>query len=183
MPGTTPSQRACDIAIMGFDRAAYEADQKWGMDRLPSLVPPATAARYARAYELLMRAFQNEDIDGIKAHAQNCIKGIAAMNRMAEEAGLKPMPPKVLEAEIDGLKIAVVEDPADMRFYNRSPDVVVYTLAEIQVAIKALAAQGSAIDHVKRHFPEANVTAIRPQKLPEKFWEDGGDAINLEGGA
>lgn len=44
--GIRKEEMMCDMAIAPMDRLAEQMDTIWGVDRLPELVSPATAAKY-----------------------------------------------------------------------------------------------------------------------------------------
>ncbi len=54
-------QIMCDYAIAPLDRLAIEMDNKWGIDRLPEIVSPATAARYGAAMAHLNASIEKAD--------------------------------------------------------------------------------------------------------------------------
>ena len=169
-----PNTVACDTALAPFDRAAIEADRKWGMDRLVELAPPEMAAKYGKALGLLNEAIQKDDPAQVAALAQNCIKGIAAMEAAAVAAGKQPLPPKVLEVEYEGGKYAVVQDPRDTNFYAADPGTVVFTMREVVRVMTEVMKADARIEETKKHFPNAEIRDVRTSpKLPDEFWETG----------
>lgn len=165
----------CDMAVAPFDNAARLMDRKWGVDRLPGLVPVPMAEKYGAALHALNEALGANDPAAVTANAENCIKGLKAMDAAAEAAGADKANPAVLEYDLDGFRFGILPgDGMDWPAVKAArPDLRFYSLREVGQALKAYA------DHVlvhaaKEHFPGAEITAIRPK--PDFDWKSG-DAI------
>lgn len=153
---------ACDHAIAPFDRAATMADRTWGIDRLPELVSPATAAKYGSAFAKLNAAIKANDPDECAARAAVCIRGMAAMDAEARAAGHTPMPSGFWMHEQDGNQIIVAQDMRDWPLIEKlHPGVAIFSMREV---FNALEAYGQTVVAVKQHFPAAQVTKITPIK-------------------
>jgi len=167
-PGATKNQIMVDHAVAPFDRAATECERKWGYDRLPELVSPATAARFGAAIAFLNDAINKSDPQQAATAAQNCIKGLGALEAEAVAAGhIKPQ--AITHGDVDGWAFRIVADAGDPAPKDGIPT---FTLREVGLALKA---QLSApiIEEVKKHFPRAEVTKTKPAVN----WKDGGDQI------
>ena len=157
-PGASAAEIQCDHALAPFDRMALEMDRKWGIDRLPALVSPETAAKYGSAIAKLNAAINASDPDDTAARAGVCIRGMHAMDREASAAGHQPMPPTIWEIEIGGRICGIIQDNADWPVVAaHRPGLTTYTLREVAIALdhnkNALA--------VKDQIPGAQITAIR----------------------
>ncbi len=175
--GSLPAHEVqVDYACGPFDRVAREMDAKWGIDRLPELVSPETAARYAKAVAGLNKAIDENNVDETIRWAASCIRGMQAMDAEAEAAGAKPASPECWEIEIDGMKVAVVKDDAAWPQIKKDrPELVIFTMREVAVALKEM--QFGNVVAVKHAFPAA--TMIDAKKKPAPDYEKGGDKIDF----
>ena len=157
--GATATEIQCNLATGPFDRAAREADLRWGVDRLPELVAPETAARWGVAMANLNAAIEANDPDLVVARVNACLRGFSAMDKEATAAGHQPIPPQAQEIEVDGVLCAIISDAAMWPVYqNVRPGVRVYTLREVA---NALSAYGRTVAAVKDQWPGAEVVAVR----------------------
>ena len=151
---------ACDHAVAPLDRLARQMDQKWGIDRLPELVRPETAARYGSALAKLNAAIAAEDPDETARRAQVCMRGLAAMNREAEEAGHEP-PDILAEYDLDGFHFAIMAENEDWAPIKAArPDLRLFSLREIAIALKHIA-DNPLIREVKDQFPMAEIASVK----------------------
>ena len=138
-PDGPPVLAACDYAVAPFDRAALDADQTWGQDRLPELVSPETAARYGAALGKLNAAIRSNDEAEVIARVNVCIRGLAAMDKEARERGHKPLSPTYWQGVINGRRVAIVREPGDWPVVARElPGASIYTLDEALRALETL---------------------------------------------
>jgi len=159
----TKEQIACDHAVMPFDRMAIAMDDKWGIDRLPALVSPETAARYGSALGKLNDAIAAANPAEVAARAAVCVRGMQAMDAEAEAAGAPKSPPEIIEFEHDGKRIGIMTDTAWWPALKaQRPDLTFYTLGDVGVALAFMQDHNPVIAEAKKHFPKAQVTAIRP---------------------
>ena len=165
-PDARATEIACDHAIAPFDRAAREADATWGIDRLPELVSPETAAKYGSAFAKLNAAINASDPDDCAARAAVCIRGLAAMDAEARAAGHQPMPSGFWMYEQNGDTIIIAQDMRDWPLIEKMhPGVPIFSLREVA---NALEAYGQTVVAVKQHFPGAEVKSSQPiEKQPE----------------
>lgn len=153
-----------------FDEAVRTMDVRWGIDRLPSLVPPEMAQRYGKAVAALNDAIMANDPEATRQNAVNCAKGLAAMDRAATEAGATPADPQIWQMEVDGFKFAIIRDARMWPALKKAqPDLVIFTDREIANAVKAY-----PLDAVKEAFPQSTITKIAPrERTPlEDFVDD-----------
>jgi hypothetical protein len=164
-----------DHAVASFDRAARIAESKWGIDRLPELVSPELAARYGGAIAYLNEAIAESDPDKAAAAAQNCIKGISAMEAAAIEAGHQP-PKATAHVDLDGWRIRIVAD-AGMQSAMPDDGIPTFTLREAARALQAYC-QLTPIEAAKRAFPNAEITKLPPMsEQPSALSRELNDSI------
>lgn len=168
--GAKPEDVACDFAMAPFDRAARDAERKWGINRLEGLVSPETAARYGSALGKMNAAMDAGDPAETATRAAVCIRGLTAMDAEAIAAGHQPIKAEAWEFDMDGKTCAVLRDDAAWPAYAAErPGVRVYSLREVS---NALAAYGQTVAAVKDASPGARVTAVRERTQLEKELND-----------
>lgn len=144
-----PEEAACDYAVAAFDRAATQADRTWGIDRLPELVSPETAAKYGSAIAKLNAALVAFDPAEVAARAGVCMRGLAAMDAEARAAGHTPTPSAFWHYEHEGRAMIIAQDVRDWPLIEAMhPGVQIHSLREVAVA---LAAHGQAVVSLDAH--------------------------------
>jgi hypothetical protein len=170
-PGASAMEIRHDFAVAPLDRAARIADERWGVDRLPTLVSSAMAEKYGRAIAHLHECMATDDPSLTAAAAENCTKGIAAMDAAAVAAGHIPNNPEIWWVDNNGRQFGFVRDPATIaQARTRHPGAAIFSVREAAVALDP-AAFGVATE-VLRHWPAAEVTAIRKPSPIEAQLED-----------
>lgn len=163
-PDAEAAEMECHYAVAPFDEDVWRMDAKWGVDRLPGLVSTETAARYGRALAALNDAIRAHNPEAVRQNAENCRKGLAALDREATQAGAAPANPEVWQMEVDGFKFAILKDnrmwPA---LRKQHPDMVFFTDREIALAVKAYHLDGPVIQSIKENMPNATVSKITPK--------------------
>ena len=167
-PDARASEIACDHAIAPFDRAATQIERTWGIDRLPELVSPETAAKYGSAFAKLNAAINASDPGECAARAAVCIRGMAAMDAEARAAGHQPMPSNFWMYEQEGNTIIIAQDMRDWPLIEKMhPNVPIFSLREV---FNALEAYGQTVVAVKKNFPSAEIKETR--KIDMSSMED-----------
>jgi hypothetical protein len=150
-------------ALLPLDRAASEMELKWGCERLPSLVSPATAALFGSAKAKLDAAIQANDPQEVVRRAEVMIKGWSKMDTEATESGHKALSPDIWShTTAGGMKVAVARSGAEAGKASKMESfqgVRIYSLDEI----------GRILDHdslrlvnaAKNVFPGAKIKKIR----------------------
>lgn len=176
-PDMRAAEAACHVAVAPFDRLARKMDRKWGIDRLPDLVSPDTAKRYGSALGRLNDAIRAANPDQCAHMAKVCMRGLAAMNTEAEEAGHAP-PGLLAEFDLEGFHFGIIGETGDWAPLAESrPGLRLYSLREVAIALKHQHGHPT-IDAVKQAFPQAQIgEPIKP--LPKSFWDNGGDEIPI----
>jgi len=155
-------------------------ENKWGLDRLPELVSPDTAARYGRLMADLMDALNDADPARVRDLATIGIRALNAMDAEARAAGHTP-DPEIWEIEHDGFRFAIIRDNRQWPELKRQrPDLVFYTETEVALALKQFGETG-VIASIKDAFPGAEIKSVDPigTNTPPGFWEKGGDKIDF----
>lgn len=164
-PDALASDVACDHAIAPFDRAATQAEKTWGIDRLPELVSPQTAAKYGSAFAKLNAAINASNPEEVATRAAVCIRGLAAMDAEARAAGHQPIPSNFWMYEQDGNTIIIAQDMRDWPLIEKMhPNVPIFSMREV---FNALEKYGQTVVAVKQAFPGAEVKEIRKTQIAQ----------------
>ena len=149
-------------ALKPLDLVASRMEAKWGCGRLPRLVTPELAAKFASAQQKLDDAINARDVQEVARRSDVMIRGWKALDSAAEEAGHPTMPSDTWSLKYEGLDYTVVLDRADVDKVARmsmTPERVV-TLNELLLAWKQWKATPFVSD-VKAHFPGAEARAVK----------------------
>lgn len=169
-PGASANEIAADFAAAPFDKAMRDAERVWGIERLPELVAPATAAKFGKAMAVLNEALASGNSDAAAAAAANCVKGITVMEAEARAAGHQQINPDFWEYDLDGFRFLVIRDMAEWpAAAEQRPGMTIYSLREVA---NALQHYGGMVAAVKDAFPGAQVAAVRKPTPLEAELED-----------
>src|SRR5690606_27231214 len=129
------ADRFAQAAVDRLDEIAHAMERKWGIDRLPKLVDPALAARFAAQAEKLNAALRSERPDAMAAQAAAMERAWKALDAAAIAAGHEPLAPMVWETVIPstGEIVAIVRTSEEASTIARERNGSVYTLAEVAV--------------------------------------------------
>lgn len=169
-PGATAEQIRCDVIVGPFDQAVREMDKRWGVDRLPEIVSPESAAKWGKAMAGLNSAIQDEDADKVKFWVEVCLRGLKAMDDEAFKAGHPLSDPQIWEYEFEGQIYGIIEDGRNWpAAYANRPNIVIFTMREVAIALHAH--RNGLVEAVKMNFPGAQITAIadRGKNLEDDF--------------
>lgn len=176
----TNQERQCDYGIAPFDRRATEMENKWGIDRLPELVSPDTAARYGRLMADLMDALNAADPEKVRQLATIGIRALNAMDAEATAAG-HTTEAAIWEIEHEGFRFVILEDERQWpELQRQNKERVYFTKTEVALAMKAYS-ENPMLAAIKGAFPEAEIKSTDPigtHKSPG-FWKNGGDEIDF----
>lgn len=179
-PDSTKAQIECDHAVSPFDRLALEMEMVWGIDQLPTLVPPEMARRYGAAVAHLNETIRESDTAACVAAVENCCRGLRTMDATAREAGAQPATGDFWEYELEAepgreaFRFAVMRDSHEWQTSKaKRPDLEFYTLREVAIALQAVAGK-FAVSEVKDKFPAAEITKVTVDPVN---WDLGGDKI------
>jgi len=160
--GATTAEIRTDYATGCFDEEARRMDRLWGVDRLPQLVPQDVADKYARALDALNQAINDADPERTAWAAQNCVRGMRKMSEMAEAAGHAKADQNAY-VEVHDDEGAVFAILLDDRFWpavrEARPDLTLVSKREAAIALHFK--KHELVREVAKHFPQAEVTAVR----------------------
>ena len=152
--------QAVTDALKPLDRVAVEMEARWGVGRLPRLVPPEMAARFGSAKHKLDEAIRANDGEAVAKRAAVMIRGWHVLDHAATEAGCEALPLRTVGVRHDGRAYVVAWDRADVHraaMLSDEPGRVV-TVHELLVAWEAMRAK---IAGVKAAFPGAEVVRAK----------------------
>lgn len=156
-------------AVEDADAAAIEMERKWGRGRLRLLVDADLREKFDRQRYLLNQALNHGELEDVRREAGRMAMAWRALDKRAEAAGKKILPPTVWEVALaDGSVAAIVrETELAQDVIAEGRNVRVYTLEEIGELISGFPALAKA----KEVFPGATVQRI------SQYREDPLDAI------
>lgn len=153
-------------AIIPTDTVAHEAERRWGVARLESLVSSATLTRWHEGWMLYSRAISTTDADAVERLAPKIAQAIRAMETEAEALGYQPLAPTAWEAPLaDGRVLVVTRTFAEAHALGAPSQAsdgrerVVWTMEELANVLPTLEITYAA----KVAFPGAKVTPL-PKK-------------------
>lgn len=168
--GATAEEIRADLSLAPFDHAAREMDKRWGVDRLPELVSPESAAKWGKAMAGLNGAIDAKDPDKVKFWVEICLRGMAAMDAEAVAMGRPVSDPMIWEHEYEGTVYGIIEDGREWpAAYAKRPGIAIHTMREVAVALHEH--RNGLVNAVKLAFPGAEVKAVRrkPSDLEDDF--------------
>lgn len=150
----------------GVDALAGEMETKWGVDRLRLLVNSEVRNKFDSQRAKLNRAIWHGDLDDLKREADRMCVAWRTLDRLATEAGARPIEPEVLaECSVNGTVIAIVRDTAHARAVQADGRRrQCWTLEEVE---RLLVAFPEAV-RAKSTFPGAEVVRSRTPDDPLK---------------
>ena len=153
--------------LQTVDETARRMEDKWGVDRLATLVSADTAAKFGSAKAKLDAAIDDNDADEVTKRAAIMQRGWEALDREATKRGYASLSITAWTWRDDGDRAhAFVRDVAEAHQYGKeNPGVAVWTMAEV---IRIVA----GFDHLSKNigsaakvaFPGAEIAAIRKSK-------------------
>ena len=161
---TSAIHEAIYHALRPLDGTASEMESTWGVDRLPSLVSPETAAKFGAAKAKLDQAIEAEDSQQVVRKATVLMRGWAAMAEEAIAAGHKPLEVEAWAWESEGGNAFMVcKSNAHAHALVERGDIGgrIYSLEEVCRIVEAVDKPG-LIGGVKDVFPDSTVSRVRP---------------------
>ena len=166
--GISKEEMMTDMAVAPMDRLAEQMDRTWGIDMLPELVSPETAAKYGSAMAKLNAAIEANDPAETQLRAEVVMRGLHAMDAEAKRLGAQPASTDVWEVELNGDKIGIMRDSrAWKQIEEQRPDLRLVTLREVAVALQFYdqSVAGKTTQAVKDAFGnQAEVTGYKRDK-------------------
>ena len=155
-------------AVLEFDKAATEYENRWGVDRLPELAPPELRERFYQQVYLMNQAISAVDWREVEHQCAVTLRGYAALEAAALGAGCKPLEAKCWQAAMpDGRVLCVCPDyheAGKVARQRKGENVLVYSVEEV-ANILATNGAAEAVNAVKAAFPGATATGSRKAEV------------------
>ena len=155
-----------DATIRTVDAHAREIERRWGIGRLPHLVPLEWGEKFRRQKAAWEKAcfecvdsLSAEDRDRVKSLGEAMLRAFAKLEQVAEMAGHFPEPPTSWEFMLkDGGLVVLVRDRAELAQIDlKGRQAHVWSLEEIAEIVARFPALAAAKDA----FPGAEVVSLR----------------------
>lgn len=169
----TVDEQKIDMMLAPLTRAIDLADRKYGIDVLPELVQPDTAAKWGMCLGKLNDAMDAGDVDEVAKWVGASIRGLAYLEAEVAASG-------ALRASLDFFEIedgngniyAVMDDGRSWQELEAQyPGRTFVTRREAAVALSFYRqnAIGIMTAEVKQHFPKAEVIGINDDSLNDEI--------------
>ena len=177
------TKSASQIAIEALDEVARRHELKWGIGRLPRVVPQDLAAKFHSQAAKLNAAIEDqvtgggwEADDAVILHANRMQNAWMALDASAEAAGADPLVPGYMEGRLpDGRLLIVCSGPESAhRMANDNRAAVVWSMEEICRVLWNF----EMVNDAKMVWPGAKVEQVRvdPERTkPPVDWKHGDD--------
>jgi hypothetical protein len=154
--GTYISGRAY---LDGADKAAADAETKWGCGRLRLLVSPELREKFDNQRYKLNRAIWHGQLEDVRRESQRMVNAYMALDAAAEAAGATKLDPAIMEVVLSsGVVAAIVPDLQHAQFIQREDRRMdVYTLDEIGRILSAF----PTLAKIKESYPGAEVVRCK----------------------
>ena len=151
---------ACSSIIEAVDRKAREIERRWGIGRLPYLVPAEWSERFASQKLKFSRACFEMNLADVRLHGAAMERAYDKIEEIAISNGHIPDHGQVWEFEIEpGKLVMLVRDRAEMaQADTKGREAQIWSLDEIVEVIRKFPVLSAAKDA----FSGAEVVSIRP---------------------
>lgn len=168
--------RAWQAATAVLDRTASEMERIWGVGRLPTLVSPETAAKFAMAEQQCEEAIESGDVVAAAGKAAALERGWRALDQEARARGHKPGDTGVVWcAAVGSRRFAVCLHRADVGpVADKFQDHTAVALPELLALLDATQA-GRLVFDAKDQWPGATVAVKPAATKPAPDWSRGDD--------
>ena len=162
---------ACQSIVWEFDKAIHEAEDVWGVDRLPYLAPAPMRLAWWHGMDALTCAIHAKDPAATRRAVDNLLKGLRMMIAAAQKAGEEPLAADVWEAPLnDGRVLRVVRWwPEGAAPVTKDRNVVTWSLDEVARLVER---EGRLVNAVKKQWPGAAVQDPKPVSKLSKGLND-----------
>jgi hypothetical protein len=150
--------RKVQDAVIEHDKVATEYERRWGVDRLPELVPPELRERFLLQCDRLNEAIATNDADEVRRLVPVSCRAYAALEKAAREAGHAELTGETWEAAMpDGGVLCVTRNVHEASKVSRErPGAIVWSVEEVANVIGSYEA-AKAVTLAKKAFPGATV--------------------------
>ena len=161
-----PSQGALkrqQAALHKYDDEVNRLERKWGIDRLPWLVPVELRDRFYEQLDKLNAAI--DKCDGVEHEVEVTLRGCAAIERAAIEGGAEPLTGEYIEGRMpDGTVLAITANGYEAgKVKQDNREMTVYTVDEVGVILEQWLKEKQAkafVDGAKNVFSGAVVESV-----------------------
>lgn len=169
----TPEQTLVNQHLERLDSVTKQMESRWGVLRLPQLVPEDLNNRWKKQWEKLNAAILSCNAAETIGLAEGCVRGWQAMEAAAVAAGFKPDIGQVMEAVMpSGGVLRVCASLLDAR--KPAPEgMTVLTMDQVARMVESR----SLVAVIAKN--EGKFTNREIPKLPKEFWDNGGDEIGI----
>lgn len=166
-----PSQAAMrrqQQSLHKYDDEVNRLERKWGIDRLPWLVPLELRDRFYEQLDKLNAAI--DKCEGVDHEVEVTLRGCAAIERAAIEGGAQPLTGDYIEGRMpDGTVLAITANGYEAgKVKQDNRDMKVFTVDEVGVILEKWLEENKAktlVDEAKNVFPGAVVESIVKNQL------------------
>jgi hypothetical protein len=161
-----PSQGALkrqQAALHKYDDEVNRLERKWGIDRLPWLVPVELRDRFYEQLDRLNAAI--DKCDGVEHEVEVTLRGCAAIERAAIEGGAEPLTGEYIEGRMpDGTVLAITANGYEAgKVKQDNREMTVYTVDEVGVILEQWLKEKQAkafVDEAKNVFAGAVIESV-----------------------
>jgi len=156
------TMRRINAALVEHDRIASQYERRWGIDRLPDLVPAELRAKYEMQCERLNAAIATWDADSVEKLVPVSCRAYAALETAAIAEGETPLRGDYYEAALnDGRPLIITRDVHEQaRVAKERPDAIVWGTDEVARVVGEWEAALSVMK-AKTVFPGASVARVK----------------------
>lgn len=155
--------------IDAVDRKARELEFKWGIGRLPNIVPLEWSQRFHSQRRKFSEALIDWNVAEATKHGQAMERAYAKLDELASASGASHGPAEQWEFMLDGQLVILVQDRARMGQADRQGRAAqVWSLDEIASVIRNHPILAAA----KEAFQGAEVVSIRPPAAVRQQLDD-----------
>ena len=157
-------------SVAVVDRVAHRMEEKWGVNRLPKLVSPETAAKFGSAKAKFDKAIDDNDADEVSKRAGVMERAWIALDKEAVDRRQRPLEVDAwVWRDDDGQPHAFVKDTAEaLKYGKENADVRVYTMAEIARIAAVFNDKCKNIgNEIKAVFPGSEITKVKTRGLAD----------------
>ena len=166
-----PSQAAMrrqQQSLHKYDDEVNRLERKWGIDRLPWLVPLELRDRFYEQLDKLNAAI--DKCEGVDHEVEVTLRGCAAIERAAIEGGAEPLTGEYIEGRMpDGTVLAITANGYEAgKVKQDNREMKVFTVDEVGVILEKWLEENKVktlVDEAKNVFPGAVVESIVKNQL------------------
>jgi hypothetical protein len=154
------ARRRMQQALHKYDDVVSAIERKWGIDRLVWLVPVELRDRFEQQMDRLNAAIERQH--DVEHEVEVTLRGVAAIEKAAIDAGAKPLTGEYVEGRMpDGKVLAIVPTGYEVsKVQQENRDMRVYSVDEVGRIISAWQAS-ELVDKVKQTFSGAVVEKVK----------------------